>query len=50
MTTGPCGTVCDNVASYPIMILRSYDDNDNDRDNHNSDHDIHNSDEDDDMP
>jgi hypothetical protein len=50
MTTVPCGIAYDSVASYPIMILRSYDDNDNDgdndRDNHNSDHDSHN----DDMP
>ena len=46
MTTVSCGIACDNVASYPIMILRSYDDRDNDRDNdgdnHNSDHDSHN--------
>ena len=52
MTTVSCGIACDNVASYPIMAPRSYDDydRDNDRDNHNhnSDHGDHNSDDDDD--
>jgi hypothetical protein len=52
MTTVSCGIAYDNVASYPIMVQRSYDDHDNDwdndGDNHNSDHDNHN--DDDDMP
>ena len=35
MTTVSCGIACDNVASYPIIILRSYRDSDNDNDKGN---------------
>ena len=48
MTTGPCGVSCDNVASYPTLILISYDGNDNEDSDHDDDNDNEDSDHDDD--
>jgi hypothetical protein len=44
MTTVSCGVSCDNVASYPTLILISYDDNDNEHSDHDDDNDNEHSD------